>query len=71
MKRNPVIMMCYKDRTWCVHSRDCSNTMCDRNLNEDEIKQATEWWGDRNFPVAKADFKTDECGFVNVELTDA
>jgi len=45
--------------------------MCDRNLNEDEIKQATEWWGDRNFPVAKADFKTDECGFVNVELTDA
>lgn len=70
MRRNPVIMMCYKDRTWCSHSRHCGNTTCDRNFTEEEREQAIKWWsaisdncGGKDFPLAMTDFKTDDCGW--------
>lgn len=62
-QRNPVQMMCYKDRTWCMHSRECGNTMCDRNFTEEEREQAIKWWCSTDFPLAMADFKTDGCGW--------
>lgn len=68
MRRNPVIMMCYKDRTWCRHSRHCGNTMCDRNFTEEERENAIKWWGDGSFPLAMADFKTEDCGFISLEI---
>lgn len=67
MRRNPVIMMCYKDKTWCSHSRDCGNATCDRNFTEEEREKAIVWWGEASFPIAMADFKTEDCGFINVE----
>ena len=65
--------MCYRDKTWCVHSNLCSNATCNRNLNEKEIKLATAWWGGDDFPYAIADFKTDKCGYAEInqkELTN-
>lgn len=63
-------MMCYKDRTWCSHSRHCGNTTCDRNFTEEEREQAIKWWsaisdncGGKDFPLAMTDFKTDDCGW--------
>lgn len=80
-------MMCYKDRTWCSHSRLCSNITCDRNFTEEERENAIKWWmaisdncGGKDFPLASADFKTEDCGYSqidaardenDVELTDA
>lgn len=62
-KRQPIQMIGYKDKTWCVHSLTCSNVTCYRNLNEEEIKQATEWWGGVDFPYLIGNFKTDDCGW--------
>lgn len=59
-----VQIMTYKDKTWCCHSSLCANTTCDRNLNDDEVKQAIRWWGGLDFPVVYSDFKTDDCGFI-------
>lgn len=72
-------MMCYKDRTWCSHSFMCENSSCDRRLNGEELRQAVEWWGGIDFPASYTDFKTDDCGYSqidaprdeNVESTDA
>ncbi len=55
-------MLCYQDRSWCVWSNVCQNKTCERNLNAQEIVNATEWWGNGQFPVMYADLQTKECG---------
>ena len=57
-------MMCYKDKSFCVHSEDCSNTGCNRNLTESEKVKAIDWWGGLDFPISFSDFKSDTCGFI-------
>lgn len=59
-------MICYKDRAWCTSSFACSNTECPRNLNEKEVEQAVKWWGGLDFPYSMNDFKTDDCGYIEV-----
>ena len=49
-------MICYRDMTFC--NAECGNTECRRNFTEELREDAIKWWGNENFPVAKADFKT-------------
>lgn len=70
LKQQPgqnVEMMCYKDKTWCSESFQCTNTDCDRNLSPDEIENAVTWWGNFDFPVSYRYFRTDYCGFVELK----
>lgn len=60
-------MLSYKDRTFCSHSKDCGNRECNRNLDENKYKEDCEIFN-FEFPVAYADFKTDDCGYINDEL---
>lgn len=55
-------MICYKDRSWCVHSVNtlCSNTKCARYYTEEERQYNRD-----NMPLSMADFKTETCGFKN------
>ena len=50
-------MLCYKDKTFC--SQSCANTKCSLNLNDDV-------WGKEGAPICIADFRTDECGFIEL-----
>lgn len=56
-----VQIMTYRDRTWC--SQPCGNYECDRNFTLGEHKNALFWWGSIDYPLARADFKTDNCGY--------
>lgn len=51
-------MLCFKDRTWCSNP-DCDNS-CGRKFTEKDRKDAIEWWGGENPPIAFADFHKDE-----------
>lgn len=57
-------MLCYKDKSFCVH--ECGNLTCDRNYTEEERQKAIAWHGSKNVPVMFSDFKTESCGFVEV-----
>ncbi len=48
-------MICYKDMQFCAR-KECANYECERNIA----------WvpDDCDLPVAQADMKTEECGFV-------
>lgn len=63
-------MLCYKDKTFC--SQSCANTKCSLNLNDDVLSGADKWWGKEGAPICITDFRTDECGFIdmNQSLTD-
>ena len=58
-------MICFRDRSWCVQSLNgvCKNTTCLRFFTKEDREHAIEWWGDEEFPLAIADFKTDSCGW--------
>ena len=58
-------MICYRDKAFC--SQECANSECDRNFNDNVLLQAIAWFGNDNPPIQFADFKTDDCGFVEVE----
>jgi len=57
-------MMCFRDTTWCSYSYICDNQSCTVIFNDYHIKACREWWGKEGAPVAYANFKTDECGYV-------
>lgn len=45
-------MICYKDKTWCNHFKDCLNGhKCDKAYTEKVQKDAIKWWGSNNPPV--------------------
>lgn len=71
-QKKPIQMISYKDRTWCSHSHNCANSSCDRNLTGDEIEKALEWWGGLDFPICYVDFKTENCGYsqINADVQD-
>ena len=47
-------MLCYKDMTFCPFYEDCKQaTECHRPLTPEVIKQATEWWGGDDAPIAQ------------------
>lgn len=52
-------MICFKDRTFCC-SPNCQNK-CGRQWTEELRKQAEEWWGGPDAPVAFSYF----CGELN------
>lgn len=60
-------MICYKDRSFCIHSRECGNYECDRKFTANDFELATKWWGDTNFPVMLAQFKQEGCGYKERE----
>lgn len=46
------IMICYKDRTWCLQ-KDCAKfETCPRALTDKEDEQAQKWWGGADYPVS-------------------
>jgi hypothetical protein len=53
-------MICYKDRTFCCDA-ECINQECWRYFGHQQQKDAEEWWGGPEAPVAFADF-SGECG---------
>lgn len=59
-----VEILVYGGRTWC--SQVCANLECEHNFTEGEHKAAIFWWGSEDYPLAKADLKTDECGFIGI-----
>lgn len=62
-------MISYQDKTWC--STKCGNLNCDRNFTPEHRKKAIEWWKQSSgkeeidfLPLMVADFRTDDCGFI-------
>jgi hypothetical protein len=47
-------MIGFRDTTFCV-SPDCQNK-CGRKLTKEIIKQAEEWWGNEDAPIAVSCF---------------
>ena len=45
-------MMCYKDKTFCEFSKCNKWNSCHRALTQEEIDNATKWWGNVNAPIA-------------------
>lgn len=61
-----VVVMSYKDRTWCSFKYCTKWNSCDRAFTDDERKKAIEWWGDEGYPLSmfatKPEcYKGDEC----------
>ena len=52
-------MIHYRDRAFCV--QECGNAVCYRNYTETEREKNTQG---PDLPVAFADFKTDDCGYL-------
>lgn len=54
-------MLCYKDRSWCIHSLNtgCMNEACSRFYTEEE-KQ----YNKDDMPLSIADFHSENCGFI-------
>jgi hypothetical protein len=47
-------MLCYKDKTFCcskVHKATCT-----RQFTKQDAIDAEKWWGNKDYPVAYADF---------------
>jgi hypothetical protein len=57
-------MITYKDRTYCSSWGHCANSDCDRWISIEEIDSAT-------LPIALADLKTDDCGYIPKPSYDA
>lgn len=55
-------MFCFRDMSFCVHSKTCGNTDCYRNYDHTENTE--------DMPVALTDFKNHSCGYVPKEGTD-
>ena len=55
-------MITYKDMCWCA--QDCGNLDCFRNYTPEERQRNDEGV---DLPLDMADFKSDECGFVERE----
>ena len=47
-------MICFLDKTFCA-SPNCKDK-CGRKLTDKLIKQAIDWWGKEDFPVAMREF---------------
>ena len=47
-------MLHFRDKTFC--SAQCKNTECHRNITEKVKKEAENWWGGPNPPIATSDF---------------
>jgi len=58
-------MISYKGKSFC--SQKCANRECSRNFNDEVRAHAKKWWGEDDPPICMNDFKTDDCGFVEVE----
>lgn len=52
-------MIVYKDRSYCSQM-ECANSMCHRWLAPEDRKRAAEV----RLPLALANYRTNECGFV-------
>ena len=47
-------MLCYRDMTFCTFYEDCKQAeKCPRPLTPEVIKQAAEWWGRDDAPIAQ------------------
>jgi len=58
-------MICYRYKAFCIHK--CANSECERNFNDNVLIQAIAWWGHDNPPISFDDFKTDDCGFLEIK----
>jgi len=47
-------MISYKDRAFCASN--VKEHTCGRELTESDRKEAEEWWGSQDFPVAWGKF---------------
>lgn len=47
-------MICYRDMTFCAS--DCENKECQRCVTDEVRDAAEEWWGGKDYPIAKANF---------------
>lgn len=46
-------MLCFRDRTYCDHFRDCAKAdTCSRPLTDQVKADAQQWWGDCTAPIA-------------------
>lgn len=46
-------MMCFRDMTFCGYASDCKDAEgCPRALTEEVRREATEWWGSDEAPIA-------------------
>ena len=61
-------MICYKDTTFCA-SPNCKNK-CGRKLTKKDIKNAIEWWGGENFPIAYSNYCDDKGELLNANIRD-
>ena len=52
-------MITYRDQAWC--SQKCDNRSCFRNYTDEEHQKNI---NGVDLPLSQADFKSDECGFV-------
>jgi hypothetical protein len=61
-----ILMMTYKDMTFCSQSTEgkCINRTCFKFFTEEDARNATRWWGSDDYPLAMSDLKSDKCGHI-------
>ena len=53
-------MICFRDMTFCPFYEDCAKAKdCNRPLTEEVERQAFEWWGSDDAPIAQWTEKPD------------
>lgn len=57
--------MGYGDQTWCsrFHPHQCVNDKCPYAFTTEHLESAIKWWGSGDFPISRADRRTDDCGY--------
>lgn len=59
-------MMGYKDRAWCSMylAGECINSNCERAFTAQDRIEATEWWGNEDFPLNIASLFSVTCNYI-------
>lgn len=64
-------MIGYKDRTWCpmrINLRCARSQGCYRAFTQEDQKNAEEWWGGKDFPIAQYSVEP-ECFIPLMQIT--
>ena len=57
-----IVMICYRDRSYCSAADICATTPCDRRVDDEVMADAERWWegfnSDDPVPIAYMDLST-------------
>lgn len=50
--RGGVIVLCFKDKTFCTADGCANRHSCDRYFTKELHDEAVKWWGSEDYPIA-------------------